>query len=167
MASDSSHFCLLCARRFASSRGLAIHSVRVHPQVAEKSKMKEKECEESDDEADSDSDSAEASSSSSSSLPTSDAYPMPPPAKWEPHTLWCPSGPTLAEIQVRCENAYEKMITWKRNLWRSPSGALGKEIDRTLASLINDWTAKTNRELVSLNLAVIFPLSSSNGQAKM
>ena len=73
----------------------------------------------------------------------------PPNFKW---------GETEAESIVRTINrAYEEIVGWKRNLFRVPSGAIGKSFVCEFTSLFVSYNEAAGMEQIVLRAAMVMP----------
>ena len=62
-------------------------------------------------------------------------------------------------IRESLENAYNSVITWKPNLFRLPSGSVGKEFVEEITSIVNHFIKNTEMQSVAMKaLMVIGPL---------
>ena len=62
----------------------------------------------------------------------------------------------LSDIKDKLERAYLKIVTWKRNLFKLPSGPSGKSYIAELQRLIDLWVNKTPLESVALLAQSVF-----------
>eukprot|EP00111_Clytia_hemisphaerica_P021772 TCONS_00064018-protein len=52
---------------------------------------------------------------------------------------------------------YEKIVFWRQNLFRLPSGNAGKRFIRELSRLINSWVEDSSIKTISLKAIMIMP----------
>ena len=88
--------------------------------------------------------------------PSKDPYPEYVKANFDSAATWKSTSITLAQIKTQAMEAFEEMRFWRRNLWKSPAGKVGKMIIQEQARLLECWTKKTNSELIALTLHMIF-----------
>ena len=63
------------------------------------------------------------------------------------------------EVKIALEDAYNEIITWRKNLFKVPSGKHGKALISEVKDLINHYVTSTSLESVAMTaLMVIFPL---------
>ena len=89
----------------------------------------------------------------------SDGHPEWREAFFCPEDPWYASKKNNGEIRREIEEAYEEVVTWKRNVFRCPSGKVGKEVVKTLREAIDWWTKKTGKEAFAWKaVLVLLPL---------
>ncbi len=85
-----------------------------------------------------------------------DPYPAYEKANFAPNALWKQSEKSLADIKTQANDAFERMKYWKKNIWKTPSGKVGKSLALEISHLIESWTKGTTLELTALTLCMIF-----------
>ena len=68
----------------------------------------------------------------------------------------CPMWGAFSDIKNKLEGAYSKIVKWKRNMFRLPSGHAGKAFVQELQRLIDLWANKTSLESVALLAQSVF-----------
>ena len=61
------------------------------------------------------------------------------------------------EVDRKISKAYEEVIHWRRNLFKIPSGCLGKTFVQEMASLFQSYADASTREKVALKAAMVLP----------
>ena len=85
-----------------------------------------------------------------------DPYPHYQKANFNPAAHWRKGPKTYADIQTQASEAFEKMRFWRKNLWKVPSGKVGKLLLLEMTDLLENWTRSTEMELIALTLNMIF-----------
>ena len=75
------------------------------------------------------------------------------------------------EILKVAANAYNEIVTWKKNIFKLPGNATGKAVRTEMTKLCDAYSNKTDMEQVALKLLIIIcPLllqkSSKNSKSK-
>ena len=85
-----------------------------------------------------------------------DPYPKFDQANFEPTGKWKDTDKSLSDIKKQAEEAFEKMKYWRRNLWKTPGGKVGKLIIKEMTFLITNWIKRSQMEEIALTLNMIF-----------
>ncbi len=85
-----------------------------------------------------------------------DSYPRFPKANFDPNAKWKRSEKTLAQMMTQANDAFDAIRYWRKNLWKAPSGKVGKMLVQEQTFLLENWTKGSNMELIALSLNMIF-----------
>ena len=90
---------------------------------------------------------------------STDGFPQWRPANFSSQEKWYQSDKTNVEVLPAIEEAYEEVLTWKRNLFCCPSGKIGKEVVQLVREGIEWWTQKSGKEALAWKaVLVMLPL---------
>ena len=61
------------------------------------------------------------------------------------------------DLKLEIHEAYEKVVYWRKNLFKLPSGAAGKKVISNMTDLVNQWTMKGPMEAFALEAFFVLP----------
>ena len=142
--------CQECSDTFDTSRGLSIHKSRVHkdrPVGVSTSADAIPTCPSSNVEP--------AAPSTSATSPIGSTEQHTAPTNRNPNVLW--GEATIDEIIDSTNTVYEKIVFFKQNLFKLPSGHAGKDFIRECTRLVGSWNTNSAWKSIAWKCIMIMP----------